>query len=118
MKTNAYVLNRTMNEYPRLLISLKEKGFLFLPDTDGDITVDVPFFLVEDFATLIQQHLNAPYNYVDVQFPDEKKTVLIFQNKKFIIENSEQNMAVKKWAIEEGLLLEQTDWSVSFGVDG
>ena len=112
--SNAYILSWTMNEYPRLLASLKDNGFLFVPDTKGNIRIGVPFSLVEDFASLVQQHLNVPYNYVDIQFRDEKKTVLIFKSKQFIIENSEQNSLAQKWAIGQGLPPEQADWPVSF----
>lgn len=112
--TNAYILSRTMDEYPRLLASLKDNGFLFVPDTKGNIRIDVPFSLLEDFAFLVQPHLNAPYNYVDIQYREEKKTVLIFKDKRFTIENSEQNRVAREWAIDQWLPPEQADWPISF----
>lgn len=115
MKPNAYILDWTMNEYDRLLARLEDEGFV-LQKEDGKehVRVAVPFSLVDEFAKLVQEHLNAPYNYVDIQYPDEKKTIVVFQNKKFVIENDEQNEAARKWAIDLGLPTAQADWAVSF----
>lgn len=115
MTPNTYILDWTMNEYERLLTRLKDEGFGFQKESGKEhVRVAVPFSFVDDFASLVQEHLDAPYNYVDIQYPDEKKTVVIFQNKKFVIENEQQNEVAKKWAIDLGLPKEQADWAVSF----
>ena len=87
MNLNAYILDWTMNEYNHLLAQLKEQNFSFQKeDNEEHIRVDVPFSRIDEFTKSIQGHLNAPFNYVDIQYPNERKTVVIFQNKKFIIE--------------------------------
>ena len=112
MKPNAYILDWTMNEYGRLLAQLKELGFDFQKEEDKEhVRVDVPFFRWEEFANLVQQHLNAPYNYVDISYPKENKLMIIFGAKKFVISNNEENEAAKKWAINQGLPPAQADWS-------
>ena len=112
MKPNAYILDWTMNEYDRLLAQLKEQGFAFQKEEGKEhVRVDVPFFRWEEFADLIQQHLNAPYNYVDISYPKENKLMIIFGAKKFVISSKEENEAAKKWAINQGLPTAQADWS-------
>ena len=119
MKPNAYILDWTMNEYDRLLARLEDEGFIFQKEGDKEnVRGAVPFSLVDNFTSLVQGHLNAPYNYVDIQYPDEKKTVVVFQNKKFVIENDEQNEMARKFAINLGLPTAQADWAVSFLRDG
>ena len=92
MNLNAYILDWTMNEYKRLLTQLKEQNLLFQKEADEEhVRVEVPSSRIDEFAEIVQAHLNAPFNYVDVQYPHEKKTVVIFQSKRFVIENDEQN---------------------------
>jgi hypothetical protein len=115
MKSSAYILDWTMNDYPLLLDQLKDHDFEFEKEKNKEhVNVIVPLSQIDEFSKIIQNHLNAPFNYVDIQYPAEKKTVLIFQNKKFIIENKEQNDQVIKWAIDHGLPEKQAQWGTSF----
>jgi hypothetical protein len=115
MNLNAYILDWTMDEYEQLLTQLERLGFFFQKDHDSNhVRVNVPFSKVNDFADLVQAHLNAPFNYVDIQFPQEKKTVVIFQGKHFTIENDQQNEEVINWAINLGLPTEQAKWGKSY----
>ncbi|MBI2641864.1 hypothetical protein HYW87_04745 [Candidatus Roizmanbacteria bacterium] len=112
MKPNAYILDWTMNEYGCLLAQLKEQGFAFQKEEGTEhARVDVPFFRWEEFANLVQPRLNAPYNYVDIEYPEENKLIIIFGTKRFVITNKEENVAAKKWAIDLGLPTAQADWS-------
>lgn len=104
-----------MNEYAELKDELSENGFMIQQETeDEDIRVDVPFLRVREFANNIQRHLNAPYNYVDVQFAEEKTTVLVFRDKIFFLHNQEEADAARRWAISAGLPEKQADWKISF----
>ncbi len=115
MDFNAYILDWTINEYDGLLATLQEDGFsLQREDHKPHVRVAVPFSRVKEFAELIQSHLNAPFNYVDIQYLDLKKVVILFQGKTFIIESKEQNEEVKKWAINLGLPPKQADWTWRF----
>ena len=112
MKTNAYILEWTMNDYSRLLVQLKEADFAFKKEPDSEhVRVDVPFSRVDEFADIVEPHINAPYNYVDIKYPEENKLYAIFGAKRFVITNLEENEAAKKWAIDLGLPREQADWS-------
>lgn len=112
MKPNAFILDWTRNEYGRLLAQLKEQGFAFQKKEGRvHVRVDVPFFRWEEFANLIQPHLNAPYNYVDIKYPEKNKLIIIFGVKRFVITNKEENETAKKWAIDLGLPPAQADWS-------
>lgn len=118
MSLNAYILDWTMNEYEQLLARLEEHNFLYQKEPDNNhVRVDVPFYKINDFADIVQTHLNAPFNYVDIQYSHEMKTVVIFQNKHFLIENDQQNEKVKNWAINIGLPVEQADWDKSYSHD-
>lgn len=104
-----------MNDYESLLAKLKNGNFPFIQDGEkAHAKVEVLFDRVNDFAMLVQAHLNAPYNYVDLQFPSERKTVVIFRDRVFFIENKKQSEKAKEWAIEQGLPVEQADWEESF----
>jgi hypothetical protein len=63
---------------------------------------------------LCQQHLNAPFNYVDLQFPAEKQTVIVFRGKTFVITSLEENAQAVQWALAQGLPEAQADWATSF----
>ena len=117
MTHNAYILDWTMDDYDGLRATLSEAGFVFERESpDEHIRVSVPFARVEAFAQLCQAHLNVPYNYVDIQYPDEEKTVIIFQQARFIIADIEENRRVQQWAIAQGLPPAQADWGVSFAL--
>lgn len=111
MESNAYILARTMNDYARLLVDLQKADFHFLRVLKGDVRVAVPFLRFEEFSNLVQPHLNAPYNYVDIKYPEENKLMIIFGAKRFVITNLEENEAAKKWAIDMGLSAKEADWT-------
>lgn len=101
-----------MNEYDHLLAQLKKQDFAFQKEEGREHVRDnVPFFRWEEFANTVQPHLNAPYNYVDIKYPEEDKLIIIFGAKRFVITRKEENEAAKKWAIEMGLPSKQADWS-------
>ena len=119
MTHNAYVLDWTMDDYGGLKAALSEAGFAFDREAPEEhIRVTVPFARVEAFARLCQPHLNAPFNYIDVQYPDEGKTVIIFREALFNIADAEENRRVQQWAIAQGLPPAQADWGVSFAPSG
>jgi hypothetical protein len=112
---NAYILDWTMNNYDHLKSELADFGFSFVNETGTEhIRAAVPFERFTAFARLCQQHLNTPFNYVDIQFPDEKTTVIVFQKAIFVITDAHENEKVKQWAIDLGLPPEQADWATSF----
>lgn len=111
MESNSYILSWTMNEYDRLLVNLAKASFAFLKEKGKDhVRIAVPFSRWEEFADLVQPHLNAPYNYVDITYPEDK-LIIIFGVKRFVITNKEENEAAKKWAIDLGLPTKQADWT-------
>lgn len=113
MAANAYVLEWTMNNYDDLKTGLVRLGLSC--EADGnDLRVQVPYARVADAARLFQQHLNAPYNYVDLQYPAARMTVIVFQERVFLIRNAEENRSAQDWAIAQGLPPEQADWGTSF----
>ncbi|MSR85717.1 hypothetical protein EXS71_04790 [Candidatus Uhrbacteria bacterium] len=108
---NAYILERTMNDYAELKQALEQGGFTYQKEeADEDVTVTVPADQVGEFATVVQKHLNAPYNYVDVKFPNEKTTAIIFADRIYRINNPVIDEEAKVWAISIGLPKEQADW--------
>jgi hypothetical protein len=113
MSPNAYVLAWTMNDYDTLKAELAEAGFVCTSDGD-DLRVSVPFARVSEAAALFQKHLNAPYNYVDLQYPASKTTVVVFQQRVYLIRSAEENRTAQAWAMAQGLPAEQADWGTSF----
>lgn len=115
MKTNAYILDWTMNDYEELKEELSVAGFASEQEQDSEhVRVEVPFEKVDEFAKLVQAHLNAPQNYVDIQYPEEKTTVVIFKDKSVHITSDDQNEEVRKWAMSIGLPKAQADWPTAF----
>lgn len=115
MHFNAYILDWTMNEYDLLKMELKAEGFEIQPQPNSsDIRVSIPLGRVAEASILIQKHLNAPQNYVDVQFPNEKQTILIFRERLFVITDEVENAQARVWALAQGLPPEQADWAESF----
>jgi hypothetical protein len=113
--SNAYILEWTMDEYDRLKQELADAGFVFQQEGQtGHIRADVPFEQVDIFGELCRKHLNAPVNYVDIQYPERRTTVIVFQQTTHFITNREQNEQVRAWAIALGLPPEQADWDTSF----
>ena len=111
----AYILDWTMNDYAVLKKQLSHSGIVFEKEKDSEhIRAAVPWNDRDTFIDIVQQHLNAPYNYVDVQFPDTKTTVVIFKDRQCVIKDEAENEQVKQWAIEQSLPPEQADWSHSF----
>jgi hypothetical protein len=113
MPLNAYVLSWTMNDYAALKAALHASGIATQPDAE-DIRLSVPFERLHEVGGLLQSHLNAPYNYVDIQFPDLKTTVIVFQQRIFTIRSAAENAEAQHWAIAQGLPPEQADWGTSY----
>jgi hypothetical protein len=115
MNTNAYILDWTMNNYSELKASLSCDGFEFVKDEAKEhIRVNVNYNKLDDFARLIQRHLNARFNYVDVQFTGERVTAVIFKDRVLRLTSIEEDERAKAWAISIGLPREQADWATSF----
>jgi hypothetical protein len=114
MDFNAYIVGWTMNDYDGLKQALVDHGFAFELADGDNIRIKVPYEGVEDFGTLCRSHFNAPPNYVDVQFPALKRTVLIFASETFVVSDDDINKRVKQWAIALGLPTEQADWATSY----
>jgi len=115
MKTNAYILDWTMNDFAGLKTSPARDGFEFVKDHDKEhIRAEVALARLNDFAALLQRHLNAAFNYVDVQYSQEKITAVIFRDRMLRITNIEEDQEAKAWAVSIGLPKEQADWLTSF----
>ncbi len=110
---NAYILERTINNYSELKEKLKQASFIFINE-GNNIRVKVPFSRIEEFYNLARPYLNAPYNYIDAQFPKEKKTAIIFSEIVIYITNRHENENAKKWAISKGLPEKEADWKTSY----
>lgn len=113
MQFNAYVLNWTMDDYPALKAVLAASGIAAQPDGE-DIRLAVPFDRLQEIGGLLQAHLTVPYNYVDIQFPELKTTIIVFQKRIFIIRSASENAEAQQWAIAQGLPPEQADWGTSY----
>jgi hypothetical protein len=104
-----------MDGFAQFKQELADASFPFDGETgSGNIRAAVPSERVQEFAALCQKRLTAPFNYVDLQYPDKHQTVIIFREKTFIITSREENERVKQWAIGLGLPPEQSDWGTSF----
>ena len=115
MDFNAYILDWTMNNYAQLKAKLTDSNLACAKEGESEhIRVAVPFERVEIFALLCQAHLNSPTSYVDVQYPKDRKTVVIFRQETFVISSQEENDRVKKWAIDLGLPPGQAEWATSY----
>lgn len=115
MEFNAFMLDWTMSDYAELKRELADAGIAFENEgASAHIRAAIPFERLEEVARLIQPHLNAPFNYVDIQFPALKQTVIVFQRRQFTITSRMENAAAKRWAMEQGLPPEQADWATSF----
>ncbi len=110
---NAYILERTIKNFEELEKKLKEAGFNFIKKNDN-IKVNVSFDQIENFYNLAKNYLNSPYNYIDIQFPKEKKTVLVFSGRLIYMANKEENETVREWAISKGLPKKEADWATSY----
>ena len=115
MKYNAYILDWTMNNYTVFKQKLQDAHFNFIAKKNNPhLRVEVSFARVQDFFSIVRMHLNTSYNYIDIQFPSEKITVLIFSERVIFISNEPENEAARKWAISKGLPIKQADWSTSY----
>lgn len=100
-----------MNDFDELKSELMQVDFEFeKAKNSDDIMVNVPLNRIFDFASIIQKYLNKPFNYVDVKFPDQKTTVIIFRERIFEIDNPEVDKNAKEWAISIGLPEKEADW--------
>lgn len=114
MKYNALILDWTMDNYRELKAKLLKYGFAYLPEPGSrHIRVAVTWKFIAEFAALCQEHLNRPCNYVDIQFPAESTTVVVFQTKTFFVRNHVENERVRQWALAHGLPAQQADWPVA-----
>jgi hypothetical protein len=113
MTFNAFVVNWTIEGFAELKQELSGAGFIFEPEGEH-MRIAVPSARVEEFAVMCQKRLNAPQNYIDIQYPDERKTVLVFRDRVFVITGAAQNEQVRQWAIARGLPPEQAGWATSF----
>jgi hypothetical protein len=115
MNFNAFILDWSMDHYPQLRQELTKANFTIKQEEHNEhIRVAVPFMRVNQFSSLCQAHLNSPFNYVDIQYPNEKKTIIVFKQETFIISSNEENERVRAWAIQMGLPEIQADWTRSF----
>ncbi len=115
MNTNAYILERTMNDCQCLLSALEQQKYVVSPEPGSlDVRVAVDRSRVKDFSFLAQRHLNEPYNYIDVQFPERKETILIFKERLFVIQDAEGDARARDWAIAQGLPVAESGWSRSW----
>ena len=114
MLFNAYILQRTITDWDDLLEKLRDGKFEFNKDGDGDIRVVVPLSRYEEFAKIVQAQLNAPYNYVDIGYPEEKVLVVVFEARVFVVKNKVELEEVKKWAIGMGLPPKEADMKPAF----
>jgi uncharacterized protein YbaA (DUF1428 family) len=112
---NAFIVSWSMDRYADLKTALSAAGIVFERADDTEhIRLAVPYDRVEEFAALVQSHLNAAVNYVDVQYPDRKTAVIIFRGAMHTLTNHEESERLKAWAIERGLPPDQADWATSF----
>ena len=112
---NAYILERTINNYAELKQALEQAGFAYQKEeTDEDVTVMISTDRVDEFAAIVQPYLNAPYNYVDVKFPDDKTTVIIFPGRIYRINNPTIDAEAKIWAISIGLPKKEAEWLIFY----
>ena len=102
-----------MNDYDGLRDELREGSFDFTFEDEGIMT-QIDYSRLKEFATIIRKHLNAPYNYVDVKFPDKKLSHLIFLDKTWNIDNLKTDREAKEWALSVGLSKPETDWTTFF----
>ena len=115
MPHNAHVLDWTMERFPELISALEAQGYAWAWEGDGPhVRVSVPLDRISAFASLCQAHLNAPCNYVDLQYPEEPLTVLVFRERVFRIRSHAENTAAQRWATARGLPVAQAGWGTSF----
>ena len=106
-----------MSDYEEFKKELFDSEFFYMKDekTQKDhIGVNVDHKRINLFSEICQKYLNNEFNYVDVQFPVQGETVIIFREKVFFVKNNAENEIVKSWAIHKGLPAEQADWGKSF----
>ncbi|OHA16185.1 MAG: hypothetical protein A3G52_05045 [Candidatus Taylorbacteria bacterium RIFCSPLOWO2_12_FULL_43_20] len=110
---NTKILLRTLTEPHELQ---KELGAYNLEyQLEGDtLKVSVLHTDIETFQKIITKYLSAPYNYVNIKFPDKKSNVLIFPNRTFLIFDEETDRAVKEWALSIGLSKPETEWTTFY----
>ena len=115
MDFNAFIVDWSMDDYDGLKTELTGAGFVFEREGRAEhIRVVVPLERVEVFAGLCQKHLNAPFNYVDIQFPEQRATVIVFQQAAHFITSQIANDRVKAWALAMGLPAKQAGWATSY----
>ena len=110
---NAYVLDWTVNNYSALKAALDASGIAVQPEGEH-IRLSIPFERLDEISQLLQTHLNAPYNYVDIQFPYRNTTVIVFQQRVFTIRSAAENVETQQWAVAQGLPFDQADWGTCY----
>ena len=114
-ESKAHILDWTMNNYEDLLASLKTEGFTITSEKDSkNVYISIAQKRLLLFIKFIQAHLNSTFNYVDIQYPESKQTVLVFKQEHFFINNERENENIKNWAVNHGLPEQQADWYTSF----
>jgi hypothetical protein len=115
MRDNAYILDWTITDFAALKHQLAARGFDYHGEAGTPhIRVSVPFERVTEFGALVGPFLEIAYNYVDIQFPEQRQTVIVFGARTVTITNPAENEQVRRWAIDAGLPPEQADWPTSF----
>ncbi len=110
---NAKILLRTVKNIEDLKNALKSSDFKFESD-ETKIDVDVPFSKIDFFERIIKDSMNAKFNYVNVKFPDNKKNVIVFPEKSFIVTDDISDETAKKWALSMGLSKPETEWTICY----
>lgn len=110
---NAKILLRTVKNIEWLKNSLENGGFEFEFD-EVQIKVNVPFSKIDIFKKIINNSMNAKFNYVNIKFPDEKKNVIVFPAKTFIVDNDISDEIAKNWALSMGLPKPESEWTLCY----
>jgi len=110
---NTKILIRTIDRIEEFGSDIKNSG-LNCQTSEDEVHIDVAYSDLEKFSKIIRKYLNAPYNYVNVKFPDKKLNVLIFPNKDFVISDKSSDMVAKDWALTIGLSEPETHWTTFY----
>ncbi len=113
MTFNAFIVHWTIDGFEVLKQELARAGFVTEP-VEENLRAVVPLARVDEFAVICRSRFNAPQNYIDLQYPAERLTIILFRDAMFTITSAEENAQVQAWALARGLPPEQADWATSF----